>query len=156
MPTFDLARSFDYITRAEMAKMISVYAQVFLQKRPDVKKFVQCSAFDDMGQVNEELRGFILTVCELGLMGLKADGVEVQSSFRPNDTIIRAEVGTVLSRLLWETKYVGDEEHRYQRHLLALKEAGIMKVIDVPMMLELRGNMFLMLQRMGEGISINL
>jgi hypothetical protein len=65
METFELARPFDYITRAEMAKMISVYAQVFLQRKPDVKKFVQCSAFDDIRQVNEELRGFILMVCEL-------------------------------------------------------------------------------------------
>jgi hypothetical protein len=82
-------------------------------------------------------------------MGYQSDGVRMQEKFRPDDVITRAEVGTLLSRLLRGNLYAGDEEHWYQGHLLALREAGIMKVIDVPMMLELRGNMFIMLQRMG-------
>jgi hypothetical protein len=150
MQTFELARPFDYITRAEMAKMITVYAKSFLQKRPDISKFSQCSAFSDMREVNTELQGFILQACELGLMGYYANGVEVQPAFRPNDKITRAEVGTLLSRLLWGNTYAGDEEHWYEGHLDALREEGIMKLIEVPMMWELRGNMFIMLMRMGQ------
>ncbi|MDR0859681.1 MAG: hypothetical protein LBO09_01495 [Candidatus Peribacteria bacterium] len=44
--------------------------------------------------------------------------------------------------------YAGTEEQWYQKHLEALREKGIMKLIDTPMMLELRGNMFIMLMRM--------
>jgi hypothetical protein len=43
-------------------------------------------------------------------MGYYADGIEVQPSFRPNDTMTRAEVGTLLSRLLWGDLYTEDGE----------------------------------------------
>jgi hypothetical protein len=66
--------------------------------------------------------------------------------------LIRAEAGTVLSRMLRGTAYAqwpADLTY-YGKHLQALQEAGIMKLISDPEMLELRGNMFIMLQRMGE------
>jgi hypothetical protein len=50
--------------------------------------------------------------------------------------------------LLRGTTYAGDEEHWYQKHLEALRENKIMNYITVPTMLELRGNMFIMLMRM--------
>jgi DNA-binding XRE family transcriptional regulator len=148
MKSFEQARIPDAITRAEMAKMITVYAQTFMQKKTDVSKFSQCSAFSDIREVNPELQYFILASCELGLMGYYANGKDVQQNFRPNDTITRAEVGTLLSRLLRENTYAGADEQWYQKHLSALKKAEIMTLIDIPMMLELRGNMFIMLMRM--------
>jgi hypothetical protein len=147
METFELARPFDYLTRAEMAKMISVYAMKFLQRVPDESSYAQCSTFSDRTMVNAELQSFIATACSLGLMGYYADGVGVQKEFRPNAIITRAEVGTLLSRLLWGNLYASGEEYWYQGHLSALGEEGIMKVIDSPMMVELRGNMFIMLWR---------
>ncbi|MDR3168188.1 MAG: hypothetical protein LBU27_00005, partial [Candidatus Peribacteria bacterium] len=80
---------------------------------------------------------------------MHGDGIQVQDVFFPTRTITRAEVGTVLSRLLRGTKYatqLGDATY-YGRHLQALKEAGIMKIISRPEMIELRGNIFVLLLR---------
>ena len=92
MESLEEARIADAITRAEMAKVISVYAKTFMEKKPNVSKFTQCLAFSDMWEVNSELQFFILEACELGLMGYYANGIDIQPSFRPNDTITRAEV----------------------------------------------------------------
>jgi hypothetical protein len=56
-------------------------------------------------------------------------------------------VGTILSRLLRGTEYATQawDETYYGRHLQALKNAGVMKAISQPEMLELRGNILLML-----------
>ena len=91
MDSFEKARTSDALTRAEMAKMISVYTQIFMQKQPDITKFSQCSAFSDIREVNEELQMFILKACELGLMGYYANGIDFLTYFRPNDPITRAE-----------------------------------------------------------------
>jgi hypothetical protein len=66
---------------------------------------------------------------------------------------MREEAGTILSRMLRGTKYAQwpNDPTYYGRHLQALHDAEIMRLISDPMMLELRGNMFIMLQRMGEG-----
>jgi len=148
MPTLEEARIHDAITRAEMAKMISVYAQVIMQQQPNSDKLLQCSVFNDRNKVNKELQMFIIQACQLGLMGYQANGIAVQTSFRPNDTITRAEIGIILSRLLRGNLHAGDEINRYQTHLQALKNAEIIKLTDNPMMIELRGNIFIMLQRM--------
>jgi hypothetical protein len=71
-----------------------------------------------------------------------------QDNFFPTGTITRAEVGTILSRLLRGTTYAsqqGDAAY-YVRHLQALKDAGIMRVIAQPEMVELRGNILSMLR----------
>jgi hypothetical protein len=92
MPTFEQARIADGITRAETAKMISVYAEKFLAKQGDSKKFVACASFTDRNEVNVELQGYMTTACTLGLMGYYANGKTVQQAFHPNDAITRAEV----------------------------------------------------------------
>jgi len=96
-------------------------------------------------------------------MGLKADGIEVRSTFMPNELVNRAQFGTVLSRLifgreydlkageltlfdqamnafqrttqqiaeLFGIRYAADIQiDRYTKHLVALKQNEIMKVID--------------------------
>jgi hypothetical protein len=81
-------------------------------------------------------------------MGYYSDGIIVKSTFSPNDSMTRAEVGVVLSRMLRGTSYADTEEQRYQKHLEALRKAGIMKTISNPMRKELRGTTLLMFQRM--------
>ena len=46
------------------------------------------------------------------------------------------------------TKYAGTEWERYQSHLQALNKEGVMNYIDKPMARELRGNVFIILQRL--------
>jgi hypothetical protein len=80
-------------------------------------------------------------------MGYYFDGKTVKESFSPNDPITRAEVATVISRMLRGTTNRGSEERWYHNHLLALrKEDIIQKDID-PMTLATRMHVFLMLSR---------
>jgi hypothetical protein len=48
------------------------------------------------------------------------------------------------------TKYAGTEPKWYQSHLEALQKEGVMNYIEKPMMRELRGNVFIVLQRLYE------
>lgn len=99
-----MARPFDYVTRAEMAKMISVYAMKFLGKVPDLTKD-GCYRFGDISSSPEELQKYMMLSCQLGLMGLHGDGIGVLPNFQPNSWLMREEAGTILSRMLRGTKY---------------------------------------------------
>lgn len=67
--------------------------------------------------------------------------------FQPNKVVTRAQFGTILSRLLWQTTYAGGTPY-YAKHLAALKEHGIMTQIDTPEQRnELRQRVWLMLMR---------
>ncbi|MDR0606871.1 MAG: hypothetical protein LBG52_00605 [Candidatus Peribacteria bacterium] len=131
-----------------MAKMISVFATKLLQKTPDPEK-TACTQFTDLDQVNGDLQHYVIESCQLGLMGMHGDGVQIQDAFFPTKTISRAEVGTILSRLSRGTTYAtqASDETYYSKHLQALKDAGIMNTISHPDMIELRGNILLMLRR---------
>jgi len=91
MRTIQLARIRDGITRAEMAKIVSVYSKNVLGKEIPNKK-PQCRAYNDLHTVNAELQGYIISACELDLMGYYSDGVTFKPQFDPNDPITRAEV----------------------------------------------------------------
>jgi hypothetical protein len=90
MNTYENARISDPLTRAEMAKMISVYAMTFLHKVPDLTKSA-CREFKDLSLTTLELQHYMTTACQLGLMGLGGDGVSVQSHFNPDPFLTRAE-----------------------------------------------------------------
>jgi hypothetical protein len=104
MPTLAEAKISDAIIRAEMAKMISVFATKLFQKTPNTQKSA-CAQFVDLYQANEDLQSYIIESCQLGLMGMHGDGIGVLEAFSPTKTITRAEVGTILSRLLRGTEY---------------------------------------------------
>ena len=58
----------------------------------------------------------------------------------------RAQFGTILSRLIYGEANNGGTPF-YEKHLNALKAAGIMTMIDNPFMKELRGFVMIMLMR---------
>ena len=68
------------------------------------------------------------------------------SSFRPKDSVTRAEFWTVLSRALWWNKNEWWSTY-YENHLKALKSEWIMSKIDTPSSKEVRGYVMLMLMR---------
>jgi hypothetical protein len=149
MPTFETARLNDTITRAEMAKIIVTYADNVLGTTPSSLRdtpSITCT-FSDLNQTNEELQTYIIQACELGLMGLNADGKTPKEQFNPNDTITLAEVATIISRLLRDNTYKGSEQWRYHSHLLALQKADIISRNVDPMKQELRGNVLLILMK---------
>ena len=119
MNSIDNANMYGAITRAEMAKMLSVYAESSLGITADTSK---ACTFTDIDSVKGDLHDFIIKSCQLGIMG---QGI---TAFRPYDTLSRAEFGTALSRVLWGDKYEGGTPY-YANHLNALKAAGIMNQI---------------------------
>ena len=138
MSTIDNANMYGAITRAEMAKMLSVYATEVLGMTPDTSAACR---FTDTDSVKGDLNGYITESCQLGIMG---QGI---SAFRPYDTISRAEFGTALSRVLWGSKYEGGTPY-YANHLNALKAAGIMnQIANAESTKEVRGYVMLMLMR---------
>ena len=125
-----------YITREEMAKMISNYAINILWKTPDTTK--PCLFLDS--NINPDLVESVSKSCQLWLMW------QWITSFKPKNPVTRAEFWTILSRALrwdkneWWSTYYGN-------HLKALKSEWIMNKIDSPMDKEVRGFVMLMLMR---------
>lgn len=142
MPTIQQANMWSKLTRAHMAKMISVFAIRVAHLTPNTG--MHCN-FTDISTQSNELKVYIRLSCQLGLMWLKSDGTP-NTTFNPTAQVTRAEFGTVLSRLLrWSTYNSGDPY--YLPHLRALKNAGIMKNISTPNMKEIRWYVMLMMMR---------
>ncbi len=139
MDSYEAANMYGAVTRAQLAKMLSNWAMNVRGLTPD--ESLACE-FNDVASVQGDLKGFIKTSCQLGLMG---QGI---TSFRPYDKISRAEFGTALSRALWGNENNTTETPYYAKHLNALKTAGIMTQIDNPENRdEIRGYVMLMLMR---------
>lgn len=125
------------LTRAHMAKMIVNFAEWPLHQRTD--NSTGCN-FNDISDQSEELRHYIVQSCLLGLMG------QEMTAFDPDGLVTRAQFGTLLSRTLYGNTYNGGDPY-YAYHLQALKNAGIMNDISNPNALEIRGYVWVMLQR---------
>ena len=146
MSSIENANMYGAITRAEMAKMLSVYATEVLKNTPDTSK---ACTFTDIDSVKGDLHDFIIESCQLGIMG---QGI---TAFRPYDTISRAEFGTALSRVLWGDKYEGGTPY-YANHLNALKAAAIMnQIANAESTKEIRGYVMLMLMRSEDNASVD-
>ena len=130
------------LTRAELAKMMSVYVTKVLGKQPVLTGVAQ---YPDVDSKMGDLADYVQLAYQLQIMGIHHDGTSL-SYFEPNKFVTRAEFATVFSRVLYGAKYNQDGEGWANGHLNALKEAGILKNIT-PNMLELRGRVLLMLQR---------
>ena len=145
MSPIENANMYGAITRAEMAKMLANWAKD-KGETPDTSK--ACN-FSDTASVKGDLATAIVEACQLGLMG---QGI---TSFRPYDTISRAEFGTALSRALWGNKYEGGNPY-YAKHLEALKAAGIMtQIANAESTKEVRGYVMLMLMRSEGGSEVS-
>ena len=145
MSSIDNANMYGEITRGQLAKMISNWAEKELGTKVDATKV--CS-FTDTNTAEGDLAAYLTKSCQMGLMGQGID------AFRPNAKVTRGEFGTTLSRALWGNKYNGATPF-YANHLQALKDAGIMTKIETPSQLEIRGYVMLMLQRSSAESLIN-
>lgn len=125
------------LTRSQMAKMIANYAINVLHHIPNTA--LVCS-FDDLSGQTAEMQSYIVQACQLWLMGQHIQ------SFYPNGKVTRAELGTVLSRMLYHTPDSTTTNPYYLIHLNLLKAKWIVSVID-PNLFELRSYLMLMLMR---------
>ncbi len=145
MATIQKANMEGLLIRSHMAKMISNFAIKVLDKKPDTT--LSC-LFADTNNESAEMKFYIKTACQLGLMGRESDGKTTKKNFEPAGIITRAQFATVLSRLLYGDTYnSSDFAHRYTKHLQALHTKGIINDISTPNANEIRGYLMLMLMR---------
>ena len=125
------------LTRIAMAKMLSQYAINVLGRTPDTTKVVP--AFPDVSaELDAAYNSWVTLAYQLGIMWINID------KFRPFDLVTRAEFGTALSRMLYDT--ADWEKAYYETHLAKLMEEKIITV-DTPDMQELRWYVMIMLMR---------
>lgn len=131
------------LTRAELAKIMSVYAMKEYHLKPLKAGAVN---YKDVNADLGDLADYIQLAYQLQIMGINADGTPIQA-FEPHKLVSRAEFATVLSRVIWGNKHNISGEDRYSAHLQALKKYEII-TSDVPAnWWELRGRALLMLHR---------
>ena len=128
------------LTRQAMAKMIVNFSKNILKTAKVKVSDKNACKFDDENSITEDLRESVKEACELWLMW------KWVKSFDPKDTLTRWQFWTILSRALWWDTYDWWEPY-YEKHLIALQEAGIMSNIDNPDRKELRWNVMIMLMR---------
>lgn len=131
------------LTRAELAKIMSVYAMKEYHLKPLRAAAVN---YKDVNTDLGDLADYIQLAYQLQIMGINADGTPMQA-FEPHKLVSRAEFATVLSRVIWGNKHNISGDDRYSAHLQALKKYEII-TSDVPAnWWELRGRALLMLHR---------
>lgn len=139
-----------YIPRWDMAEMVVKFSENVLWRKIPSEIPAKCNRWDaenEWRSVTSKI--YAQKACALWVMWIRME------NFMPKKLIDRAEFWTILSRLLWWTKYdVVDATATklyYTRHLDALNKAWIMKQIENPTeRKELRKRAWLMLMRVRE------
>ena len=137
----DEARLTDWLTRAELAKMMSQYLTQVMWQIPTIEKVEYSDVDESLG----DLADFIQTAYAYKIMWINADWTPLEE-FNPNWLVTRADYATVFSRVLYGDKYNRSEWNYYEGHLAALKEAWIL-TNTTPTIEELRGWVMLMMYR---------
>ena len=121
------------LTRWYMAKLIVKFVVKLKLIRPNIVP-IECVSWndDESSRESEEIKNYATLSCVFGVMWINMPNNE----FRPNDIVSRAEFGTIISRILWWSKYDivwDDKTFYYKKHLDALKKNDIMKEIENPL-----------------------
>jgi hypothetical protein len=125
---YEKAKPDGLIPRWHMAKMVVNFAVNVLGREIPSEIPAECSWWDTDWE-SEEIKSYAEKACALWVMWI------YMKNFKPNKILDRAELWTILSRLLWWDKYnVLDTNRRpyYVEHLNNLKEEWIMTQIQNP------------------------
>lgn len=142
MSGMENAKLGEFITRAELAKMMSVYATKVLGRD---RVITGVANYPDMKKVPGDLPEFVQKAYQMQIMGIHHDGSQL-SLFEPYSRVTRAEFAAVLSRVLWGSEYNKAGPQWYERHLEALKKQAVLTDTN-PLLQERRGWIILMLKR---------
>ena len=143
MRDFNSARMYDWLTRWELAKMMSVYIEKmwinrsFKNWHPNYK---------DVNNSLWDLAYYINRAYQYNIMWVDANGNQLEY-FNPYWKVSRAEFWTVFSRVLYWNQYNKSWSNFYENHLKALKNAKIMNFIENPSQYESRWLVMLMMMR---------
>lgn len=130
------------LTRAELAKMMSVYSEQLLGR----SRVISGSAnYPDVNDNLGDLAYYIQEWYKLQIMWIHANGSAL-SKFSPSSLVTRWEFGTVFSRVLYGNGNNINSSKYYEKHLQALKNAGILENTN-PKLKETRWWVIIMLYR---------
>lgn len=146
-PTIEAANLNWKVTRQAFAKMVINYLENAVWIKQNISD--SCS-FPDETKITNDLKPFTKKTCAYKIMWSD------WTAFKPTDPVDRAQLGTVLSRVLrWDT-YNSNGSQYYIYHLNALKQNGIMNKIDNPKVHAKRWEVMIMLKRIYEKYGSNL
>lgn len=130
------------ITRQALSKMIVNY----LENVAGVKwSQLNFCTFTDEGKITNDLKYYTKKVCAYKIMWTN------KSTFKPTQPVSRAQLWTVLSRILWGNEYDSEGKWYYVYHLNALKQKWVMGNIKDPKDYVTRWDVLIMLKKMSEG-----
>ena len=149
-PTIEAANLNGNITRQAFSKMVVNY----LEKVVWVKQVISSScSFLDESSITNDLKPYAKKTCAYDIMWSN------WKNFNPSKPVDRAQLWTVLSRILWWDKYNVSGQQYYMYHLNALKQNGIMSNINNPQAYAKRWDVLIMLKRtyekFGSNVSMN-
>ena len=145
--TIQGAKLWEYLNRAEMAKIVTVFEMLVLDAKPNRNK--DCSAFaDSISWYNSEMKNYMITSCQLERMWIHTADHKPIKDFMPKKFVSRAEFWTILSRILWWNKHEASKNTSkyYVEHLTSLKWDWILTNIN-PELKERRSYAILMVYR---------
>ena len=121
MNTIDESRFSEPLTRAELAKVMSVFAKEVLWKEDVIET---TGIFLDVDDSLWDLKDYIQQAYRLQIMWTWAEGET--DYFLPNAYVTRAEFATVLSRLIFWDRFNQEWENWYAQHLYILKKSKLL------------------------------
>ena len=146
-PNIEAAKLNWNVTRQAFAKMVVNY----LENVVWVKQTTSNSCkFTDESKITNDLRPYTKKTCAYDIMGSN------WSDFRPMNPLTRAQLWTVLSRILRWDEYNNGGKWYYIYHLNMLKEKWIMNSTKNPDAYAKRWDVLVMLKRMYEKFGSNV
>lgn len=146
-PTIEAANLNWNLTRQAFAKMVVNY----LENVVWVKQATSNSCyFPDESKITNDLKPYAKKTCSYKIMWSNG------TAFKPTDSVDRAQLWTVLSRILWGDEYNNNWKWYYIYHLNALKQNWIMNNINNPQAYAKRWDVLIMLKRTYEKFGSNV
>ena len=145
--TFPSSGIYNNLTRWELAVIVANFSKKLHKPKKFSKE--QCSKFEDLSSVdNTVIKDWMIRACEYWLMGIHSDWKTQIKDFMNSQILRRADLATVVSRMLWGTKYddVKLKDKYWFKHLQHLSKENIIKIPD-PEIKEIKQWILLMLKR---------
>ena len=135
------------ITRQAFAKMVVNYLENYVKITWYSRG--NCN-FPDESKITSDLRIYARKTCSYNIMWKN------WTKFNPTQPLDKAQLWTVLSRILWWEEYNATWKWYYIYHLNALKFNWIMDNIDNPTSYVKRWDVFVMLKKIGDKFGSNI
>ena len=147
-PTIEQAKMNSPLTRQAFAKMVVSYLENVVWVNQSTSN--SCY-FPDESKITNDLKYYTKKTCGYQIMWSN------WKNFNPTQTVDRAQLWTVFSRILWGDKHNVDGKWYYIYHVNALKDAGIMNNIsNVQGVTAKRWDVLIMFKRMYEKYGSNI